>query len=166
MCIRDRAIIINFCKGKLNITPIILKLKVVKEYYEYLFILNLSIILNSAISLHSSLEHCASNTEELVLKNELLRVNRELLLGNELSKSLERNCFLSKQSMAIIKIGETSGSLASIVEKAEGRLEENLNNDINKLTMKIQPIVTVIMAVVIGGFIVTLIMPLLTMMYK
>lgn len=159
-------IIINCCKRKFNIAPITLKLKVVKEYYEYLFILNLSIILNSAISLHTSLEHCASNTEELILKNELLRVNEELLLGNELSKSLERNVFLSKQSKAIIRIGETSGSLALIVKNAEGQLEESLNNSINKLTMMIQPIITIIMAVVIGGFIVTLIMPLLTMMYK
>lgn len=159
-------IIRRFLKGKIKITPIILKLKIVKEFYEYLLILNLSIILNSGIEISSSLEHCANNTEQLVLRDELYRVNSEILLGSELSKSLEKNKFISKQSIAIIKIGEAGGSLASIVQKIEEGLEESITSNINKLTMKIQPILTIMSAAMVGAFLLIFVMPVFTMMYK
>jgi len=165
-CIGIPFIMYKSFKGRIDFTPLILKLNVVKEFYEYLLILNLSIILNSGIEISSSLEHCANNTEQIVLKNELLRVNNDILFGCELSKSLEKNNFISKQSIAMIKIGEAGGSLASIVKKIEDRLEESINNDINKLIAKIQPAMTLIMATVIGAFLFIFIMPIFTMMYK
>lgn len=149
-----------------KISKLSLKLKVVKEFNEYLLILNLSIILNSGIALSSALEHCSNNSDRLVIKNELLRVNKELIIGSELSRALDNNIILSKQSIAMIKIGESGGSLASIVSKLEARMEENVNASINKLLTKIQPACILIMAAGVGGFIFTFILPIFTMMYQ
>ena len=160
------AIIIKLIKSKIKITQIFLKISICKDYYEYLLILNLSIILNSGLLLTNAIENCANNSGQVVIKNELFRLNCELLHGTELNKAIEQNNILSKQTKAMIKIGEVSGSLDSIVSKLEELIKEKLNAHINKLVKKIQPTITIIMALIISGFIFIVIMPIFNLMYK
>jgi type IV pilus assembly protein PilC len=143
----------------------ILKFKIIREYYEYLFILLMFVILSSGISLVKGIEMCVGATGKQIIEDELIYINNEILKGRSLSKALN-NRFLSKYSISMITLGENSGSLDAVVKKLESRLERNLEDKLKKIITMITPVFIGVMAVVVFIFIYILVIPIIDVMYS
>jgi len=143
---------------------ILLKFKVIREYYEYIFILLISVILSSGISLVKGIEMCVGSTGKYIIEEQLIYINTELLKGIELSKSLD-NRFLSKYSLSMIALGENSGSLEKVVKKLESRLEKSLEERLKKIITMIAPVFIGVMAIIIFICIYMLVIPIMDVMY-
>ncbi|HEY5525666.1 MAG TPA: type II secretion system F family protein [Clostridium sp.] len=144
---------------------ILLKFKIIREYYEYIFILLISVVLSSGISLVKGIEMCIGSTGKQVIEDRLIYINTEILKGVELSKSLN-NGFLSKYSLSMITLGENSGSLEAVVKKLETRLERSMEEKLKKIITMITPIFIGGMAVVVFIFIYILVIPIMDVMYS
>lgn len=144
---------------------LLLKFKIIREYYEYIFILLISVILNSGISLVRGIEMCVGSTGKQIIEEELIYINSELLKGIELSKSLN-NRFLSKYSLSMITLGENSGSLDEVVKKLESRLEKSMEEKLKKIITMIPPIFIGGMAVLVFIFIYIVFLPIMDVMYS
>lgn len=144
---------------------ILLKFKIIREYYEYIFILLISVVLSSGISLVKGLEMCIGSTGKQVIEDRLIYINTELLKGGELSKSLN-NGFLSKYSLSMITLGENSGSLEDVVKRLETRLEKSMEEKLKKIITMITPIFIGVMSVVLFIFIYILVIPIMDVMYS
>lgn len=144
---------------------ILLKFKIIREYYEYIFILLISVVLNSGISLVKGIELCIGSTGKQVIEDRLIYINTELLKGGELSKSLD-NGFLSKYSLSMITLGENSGSLDEVIKRLETRLEKSMEEKLKKITTMITPVFIGVMALVVFIFIYILVVPIMDVMYS
>lgn len=141
------------------------KIKIVKELEEFIFMLILSLILDSGVSLPIGFSYCSDSNDIKFLSDILKGINEEILKGKELSECLCNLSFLSKYSISMIKLGESSGSLTVRVKKAEERLEKKTKESISKLLSLIQPTLIITMALAVVGFIWVFVLPMIDMIY-
>ncbi|MBS5927507.1 MAG: type II secretion system F family protein [Clostridium sp.] len=141
------------------------KIKIVKELEEFIFMLILSLILDSGVSLPIGFSYCSDSNDIKFLSDILKVINEEILKGKELSECLSNLSFLSKYSISMIKLGENSGSLTVRVKKAEERLEKKTKESISKLLSLIQPTLIITMALGVVMFIWIFVLPMFDMIY-
>lgn len=158
-------IIYAILKYRIKKQSIFLKFRIVREVEEFIFILILSLILDSGVSLPIGIEYCTSSKDVKFLKDYLENMSRDIIRGRELSEAIENLPFLSRYSLAMIKLGENSGSLSERVRKAEERMETRIKERIAKLLSLIQPTLIVTMAVGVLIFIWIFVLPMFDMIY-
>ena len=154
--------ITKYSKENFNV---ISQLRIIKEIEEFVFILILSLILDSGVSLPIGISYCLKSNDINFLNNILKKVNEDILKGNDLSNSLADTKFLSNYTVSMIKIGENSGSLEDKLKKVEERLEKRTKERINKLLSLIQPTIIIAMALGVVVFIWIFVLPMFDMLY-
>lgn len=161
-------ILLIYIKEKRNkkINIIFLKIKVIKEYCEYIFILILSIIVKSSIPILSGIQFSMEASGNSIVDLELKNLYSNLIKGLDLTDCLSKNILLSKYGLSMIAIGENSGSLSNSLNSLENRLEKNLQGKIKKLISLASPVFILIMAAVILFFIYVLIVPIMNSIYS
>ncbi|MGG7176136.1 type II secretion system F family protein [Clostridium paraputrificum] len=159
------SIILSILIKKVKKSKIILRIRVIRDIYEYIFILILSVIINSGVPIVKGLAFCLESSDILFVKNELAQINNDVIRGIEMSNSLGNNKFISNYSLSMIRLGEVSGSVAMTFNKLEERLEKGTTEKINRIITLIQPILIITMAVVVFIFIYIFVIPMFDMMY-
>ncbi|MGM9978765.1 MAG: type II secretion system F family protein [Clostridium sp.] len=159
-------IIFGMLKSKINVFNILIKFKLVREVIEYIFILIITVITESGMSLSYGLDLCESSMEFEIFKNELKRVNKDIFNGKELNESLKECKFISKYSLSMIKLGEDSGSMEERIGILQKGLEKNTYRNIEKSLVFFQPAMLLIMALIITSFIGYFLLPLIDILYK
>ena len=66
----------------------------------------------------------------------------------------------------MIEVGEETGKLPDLLEKVADTYEEEVDNAVSALTSMIEPLMIVGLAVVVGTIVVSLFLPLTTIMSK
>ena len=136
---------------------------------EYIFILIITVITESGMSLSYGLDLCESSMEFEIFKNELnelKRVNKDIFNGKELNESLKECKFISKYSLSMIKLGEDSGSMEERIGILQKGLEKNTYRNMEKALVFFQPAKLLIMALIITSFIGYFLLPLIDILYK
>lgn len=154
-------------RGKVKLSKCLSKIKIIKQYYEYSIMIVMSLILNSGISLVSGLNISTKDINNNFIKEELSYIHEYLLNGKELSEAMRKESkVISKYTLSMISLGEQSGSLNEVVNTMTQRLQDNTYKQLESMSSKIQPTLIIIMAILIGIFIVSFIMPIFDMMYQ
>lgn len=141
------------------------KFRIVRQIYEYIMILILSVIINSGIPISIGINTCAKKFNIKIVKIELNSINDKIINGYTLHEAFLESGILYNSTNSLIKLGEEAGDLDKIINKLEERLALNLENNINKLTRRIQPIIIIIMSLIVCIFIVIFILPIFDAMY-
>lgn len=150
---------------RVDIRKYIMKLQIVKVYYENLLVLILSIIFESGVNISLGIEYCYENCEEVVIKSELKRIKIELMEGKEISSILSESNFISKSSIAMMRVGEKGGSMSIVLSKLEDRSSKEFNKKIRGVLKKIQPALILFITLCISIFIYVVVLPMFNMMY-
>lgn len=155
----------SILSSRINLFNIAIKINTVKTLIEYIYILILSVIIDSGVSLSSGLNLCLSSIDYVFLKKELFILNEDILNGYEVSFSMKKSKFISKYSLAMIKLGEDSGSLSERIKLLENNLQDQYYNKFKQLLKMVQPITLLFIGVIACVIIVYFLMPFLDMMY-
>lgn len=142
------------------------KISLIREFYEYISISLLSIIIRSGINLSLGLDYCANSFQTGILNGVFTKVNIDIISGRTLSESLEDNEIYSKYTIAILKLGEASGSMDVRLELLSKQLEKKSQEKLNKLLKKLEPILILVMAGLVLLFILVFVAPLFGAMLK
>lgn len=157
-------IFIKYLKINLHTSAFLFKVPVIGRVYrntvEMQFSRVLKILLSSGINIIRALEIVEETTKNDFLGSKLKDVVNEIKKGHSISEAMSNVSFFSKFTLSLIKIGEETGNLEIMLEKAVVILEENVDSDIGKLTELIQPVMIIIMAVIVGGIIASVILPI------
>ena len=136
------------------------KINIVKSFFEYIMVVLFSIITSTGINISKALESCENSIGFDYLKKKIRKINIDILNGKTLTESLEKSGVFSKYTLAIIKIGEESGTINVGFEELADNLERQLFQQIKKYLSLISPIFMFIMAILVVIFMVGFLIPL------
>lgn len=141
---------------------IINRINILKEIREYEIILLIKVIISSGINISLALKYCEAENSRNKLYKEL---NDRILKGDELSKAINEVIDLSKYTIAIIKLGEESGSLDERLEDLTETLSKRCNERFKKIASLLQPTVIILMAFLVVFFLGVFLLPMFDGMY-
>ena len=127
------------------------------------FCRTVSTLLKSGISVLQAVEITGSSLDNVILEKKLADARIEIRKGVTLSKSIKNITEFPPMIYAMTAIGEESGTLDTILEKAADFFEDEADNATQKMTSALEPIMIIIMAILIGTVVGAIAMPIFGM---
>lgn len=124
---------------------------------------SLSLMLKTGVPLIQALEVVGNLLDNEVVSRAMVKVKEDIKRGSGLAEPLEAVGIFPVMVTHMISIGEEAGSLDSIIEKVADFYDDELDASIGKLLAMLEPLMIVAMAVVIGGIVIAMILPIFSM---
>ncbi|MGL4955120.1 MAG: type II secretion system F family protein, partial [Cetobacterium sp.] len=132
------------------------------EKYVISILDNLSLLLDSGISIEKGVDIILENLDKGFFKNKIY-ILKNIKRGEVLSSCLKKIGVFSLEEIDMVRIGEESGTVAFILKEIAIVREEELNKRIKIILKLIEPILLLIVGVIISIFVVGLYLPILNM---
>ncbi len=123
----------------------------------------LSTILGGGIPLLSALQVTATSMPNKVFSKALQTVIRHVREGTSLSSALKREQFLPRLTLEMIEVGETTGSLETMLLEVAEFHEGELDYHLSRLMTWIEPVFIIGIGVILGGIVIALYLPMFEM---
>ncbi len=120
-------------------------------------------LMASGISLIDAVEQVAKMINNRIIREALLDAKVQVSKGVPLSKPL-RDCGIFPPMLSqMTKIGEETGNIEDMMDKVADYYEMEVNDATDALTAAMEPLIIVIMGVVVGGIVMAIYSPMLSM---
>ena len=120
-------------------------------------------LMASGISLIDAVEQVAKMINNRIIREALLDAKTQIAKGDPLSKPL-RDCGIFPPMLPqMTKIGEETGNIEDMMDKVADYYEMEVNDATDALTAAMEPLIIVIMGVVVGGIVMAIYSPMLSM---
>ena len=120
-------------------------------------------LMASGISLIDAVEQVAKMINNRIIREALLDAKTQIAKGVPLSKPL-RDCGIFPPMLPqMTKIGEETGNIEDMMDKVADYYEMEVNDATDALTAAMEPLIIVIMGVVVGGIVIAIYSPMLSM---
>jgi type IV pilus assembly protein PilC len=83
--------------------------------------------------------------------------------GQPLAKSLEEQKMFPELSVEMIEVGESTGALPAMLTSVAEFYEEDVQNALGAAMALIEPVILIFMAVIVGGILISLYLPIFTL---
>ena len=154
-------------QGRLFIDGMKLKVPLTKKAMVRLLSARLSRTLSSltasGIPLTQSLRIASKIVSNKVAENKLLDIEEQIKQGRTLYAAISAAEIFPSMLTHMAKIGEESGTLDQMLEKAAEYFEEEADVAITRLTTILQPILLVFVALIVIAIILSVLLPMLSM---
>lgn len=154
-------------EGQYKLSHINLKVPIIKKLTQKIivsrFTRTLGIVSSSGMSLVTSLEVVASVVGNKIAEKELLGVKDKVIRGESLGESIMKIKIFPPMLGSMVKIGEESGSLDSILDKTADFYDDELEREIQTATALIEPLMIVVMGIIIGILLISILTPMFKM---
>ena len=84
-------------------------------------------------------------------------------LTDSLNRLRVQRYFLNESQLQLIKVGESSGELCSMLELISTQASDQLDELVDGLTQSLEPLLMVIMGLIIGSLVISLYLPIFQM---
>jgi len=150
--------------GRYQLDQLKLKMPVVKGPMQKIvtarFASTLATLTSAGIPLVEAIDSAAATTNNAVVIDKLRIANEGLQKGERLTGMLTSTGLFPPMMLSMVKIGEESGSLESMLNKTSDFYEEELEAAIKQLLSLLEPAMIIIMGVIIGGIVASVMLPM------
>jgi len=122
----------------------------------------LSTLLAGGMPLVPSLETAGASMSSRRILNGITTAAGRVREGQSLAKSLEEQKMFPDLSVEMIEVGESTGALPAMLNSVAEFYEEDVQTALGAAMALIEPIVLIIMAVFVGGILISLYLPIFT----
>ena len=140
------------------------KIPLWKKYYMVSitadFSRNMSLMLKSGISILEAIEIASDITRNSYIKKQLEISLRYINKGNSISKSINLSNIFPNLLLSMIKNGEESGNIEKSFQYINNFFENEIDIMTDRIIRLIEPSITIVMGLVIGGIIIAIVMPM------
>ena len=141
---------------RLRMDELLLKIpkvgKLVATMYTGTFARNMSNLYAAGLQMVECIEKSISVVNNSYVRKRFVDVVSDIKLGESMSKSIEKTGIFEGMFTSIIFVGEESGTLDTILNKAADYYEEEADAAITKLVGLMEPLMIIIMGIAIGLF--------------
>lgn len=119
----------------------------------------LATILAGGIPLLSALQITGGAITNQVISQALARAADRVREGAGLAASLKQEGFLPQMTLEMIEVGETTGSLVTMLQDVAEFHESELDLRLSQLTTWIEPVLLLVMGIIVGGIVIVMYLP-------
>ncbi len=123
----------------------------------------LGMLLTNGVRLAQALQAAEAVTSFLRYKHSLAQLRQSVVQGNPLSQAWKDSVFTDPEIEALLVVGQTSGNLGAMVLVAAESKEKKLEQGVTQYVQLINPVLLVVLALGVGGLIMALYLPLITL---
>lgn len=127
------------------------------------FARTMSTMFNAGVSLMKALTSTAPATGNIVYEEALYDVREDVQNGQQMSFAMKNTGLFPTIAVQMTAIGEESGNLGEMLGRVAKFYEEELDWRIDNLTAMIEPMIMAFLAIVVGGLLVAMYMPIFYM---
>jgi len=120
----------------------------------------LAITLAAGIPLVEALKSVAAVCDNLVYSNAVLKVREEVIGGKPMYTSMMDTGVFPSMMLQMVGVGEKAGELESMLARLADFFEEQVNTMVDALSTLLEPVLLVLLGLVIGGFVVSMYLPI------
>ena len=124
------------------------------------FISTLAILLGSGVATLEALAVAERVAASFALSRVVSRIREYVRRGASMSSALAASPLFPPQVASLVAVGEETGSLPAMLERAAGQLDTEIDYLIKKTLVKLEPLVTTILAVWVGFIVLGLYLPM------
>ncbi len=137
--------------------PLFLKVAVSK------FSRTFATLIKSGVPILSSLEIVAYTMDNAQLERVILSLRASVTKGEGISVPLSKSPLLPPMVVRMIAVGEETGELEKMLVKIADFYDAQVESTVSALTSLIEPLVIAFLGVVIGGIVISMFLPILTL---
>lgn len=127
------------------------------------FARTLSTTFAAGVPLVDALESVSGAAGNVIYQEAILQVKEDVSSGIQLNYSMKQTNVFPNMLIQMVAIGEESGALDGMLDKAATYYEEMVDNSVDGLTSLMEPIIMSFLGVVIGGLIIAMYLPIFAM---
>jgi type IV pilus assembly protein PilC len=120
----------------------------------------LSALLKAGIPLAEALSPASAATASPNLAQATLTMAQRIQEGHSLSKAMSKSNLFSAMTIQMCAIGEETGSLDAMLQRAAKLMESDVNQQIGNLSTLLEPLIMVLLGALIGGILLALYLPI------
>ncbi len=123
----------------------------------------LATLLSSGVNIISALETTAKTAGNVVVEGAILKARTAIQEGESISLPLSKEKVFPPMVVQMIRIGEETGGLESMLIKVADFYDEEVDAAVEALMSALEPLIMVVLAVVVGGMMVAMYLPMFKM---
>jgi len=120
-------------------------------------------LLKNNVFITDSIEILTNITNNVIYKEIMYNTINNIAVGEKISMSFKDNWAIPDVAYYMIVTGESTGQLAEMMNRVSIYYQESHRNVINSLKSLIEPIMIVFLAVVVGGVVLAVIIPMFSL---
>lgn len=136
----------------------------IKHMETYRFSMTLHLLLEAGVNLLETLDTIQNIMSNEVAKKSVKETKDTLLEGNRFYEGLSKSKFFDESFLKAIRIGEETGSLDDVLEQMSEYYKKKVDNKIKKTLALLEPMLTVGVGVFVGILILSIALPVFSMM--
>ncbi len=125
------------------------------------FATTMSTLIVAGVPLVECVGIVAGIIENRVIRKSLEEAKADVLEGIPLSEPLENSGIFPPMLSHMVKIGEETGTVETMLDKVADYYEEETENATKALTAIMEPVTIILLAVVVGGVVMAIVMPMM-----
>ena len=123
----------------------------------------LSTTFSAGVPLVDALDSVAGAAGNIVYLEAINKIREDVSSGIQLNVSMKQQNIFPNMVIQMVAIGEESGALDDMLDKAATYYEEMVDNAVEGLTSLMEPVIMSFLGVVIGGLIIAMYLPIFSM---
>jgi type IV pilus assembly protein PilC len=109
------------------------------------------------------METAGASMSSRQMLNGILNATERVKEGQGLAKSLETEKIFPALAVEMLEVGESTGALPAMLSSVAEFYEEDVQTALGAAMALIEPVILIFMAVVVGGILISLYMPIFTL---
>ena len=109
------------------------------------------------------METAGASMSSRVILNGVSRASFRVREGQGLSRSLEEQKIFPDLALEMLEVGESTGALPAMLNSVAEFYEEDVQTALGAALALIEPVILMVMAVFVGGVLISLYMPIFTL---
>ncbi len=157
-------------QGRYVIDSIILKLPVLgilmRKIAVARFTRTLGTLISSGVPILEGLDITAKTSGNAVVEKALFSVRKSLEEGKSLTEPLKDSTVFPGMVTQMIAVGEQTGAMDAMLQKIADFYEDEVDAAVKDLLTALEPIMIVFLGIVVGGVVISMYLPLFTLIGK
>ena len=124
----------------------------------------MAMMLSSGYNLDEALELAEDVTADAMVKEKIVQCREKVAQGLSFSEALLQLDLFSGLYARLIQTGERAGRLDDVMRQMAVRYEEEIDDSLSTLVAVIEPTLVVLLSVIIGGILLSVMLPLISIL--
>ena len=124
------------------------------------FCRTLATIYSAGIPLINALEISAKVIGNLIYRQAIIKISNEVAAGEQFNYAMQKVAVFPSIIIEMVAIGEESGKLEMMIDKAANHYEEDIDLLVDNLTHLLEPVIMSILGILVGGLVIAMYLPI------